>query len=206
MPNTPLKLFLADDHAFIRDGIKLLLGNYSNFEVVGEAASYPETLKQLQRQPIDYLVLDYQMPGGNGLSGISSIRRKFPDIGIVLLTGVASGTMLNGVLAAGIKAVILKEGAGDELLTALKMVESGEIYVSEEAKLRLDSNPQNSLTKRERQVLSMIASGLKNAEIADSLGVSIKTVDNHRANLMKKLGLHNTAEVVAFAIREGDEG
>lgn len=203
MPNFPLRLFLADDHAFIRDGIKLLLSEYSNFKVVGEAASYNETLKKLADLSVDYLILDYQMPGGEGMSGILEIRRQFPQTRIILLTGVGSGSMLDAVLDAGIQGLILKEGAGDELLTAIDTIEAGKSYISEGARNRLDSNLETNLTKRERQVISMIASGLSNAAIAEQLFLSPKTVDNHRTNLMQKLDLHNTAEVVAYAIREG---
>lgn len=203
MPNSPFRLFLADDHAFIRDGIKLLLNEYSNFEVVGEAASYDETLKKLGDLSVDYLILDYQMPGGEGMSGILEIRQQFPEMRVILLTGVGSGTMLDAVLDAGIQGLILKEGAGDELLKAIDTIEAGESYISEAARDRLDSGPDSNLTKRERQVITMIASGLNNTAIAEQLSLSPKTVDNHRANLMKKLDLHNTAEVVAYAISEG---
>lgn len=203
MPNFPLRLFLADDHAFIRDGIKLLLSEYSNFKVVGEAASYTETLEKLVDLSVDYLILDYQMPGGEGMSGILEVRKQFPQAKIILLTGVGSGSMLDAVLDAGIQGLILKEGAGDELLTAIDTIEAGKSYVSEGARNRLDANPETNLTKRERLVISMIASGLSNTAIAEQLSLSPKTVDNHRTNLMQKLDLHNTAEVVAYAIREG---
>ncbi|MDH5737012.1 MAG: response regulator transcription factor [Gammaproteobacteria bacterium] len=203
MNQSPLKIVLADDHTFILDGIRLLLENYSNFHVVGEAKNYAEVQGILKTEKPDYLILDYQMPGGDGMSGLLSVRRRHPEVKIILLTGVHSGAVLTSVLDAGVKGIILKEGEGDELLRAIKHIEEGEYYVSDAARDMLTRTPHTQLTRREQQVLSMIAEGLNNNEMAEKLKLSPKTIDNHRSNMMRKLGLHNAAEVVSYAIREG---
>ncbi len=198
-----MRILLADDHAIVRQGLRLMLSAEPGFEVMGEAGNYREVLQALQDMEVDILITDYRMGDASGVDGIERIREEHAELPIVLLTGFDSGLVLDAALRAGVDAVVLKEGDGDELLDALDAVAAGGCFVSEAAREHMSDVDDSSLTPRERQVLSLLAEGKNNREIGEGLFISAKTVDKHRSALLRKFGTHTTAELVARALRDG---
>jgi DNA-binding NarL/FixJ family response regulator len=171
--------------------------------VVGEAGNYAEVLEALETADPECVVTDYRMGDAVGVTGIERIRARRPDLPIILLTGVDSGLVLDAALRAGVDAVVLKEGDGEELLSALQAVRAGECFVSDAARSHMADVDDSSLTPREREVLSLLAQGMNNRKIGDKLFISAKTVDKHRSALLRKFDTHTTAELVAVAVRDG---
>jgi two-component system response regulator NreC len=209
------RLLLVDDHAVVRSGLRMLLEPEADFEIVGEAASGREALKAVAETRPDIVLMDIGLPDISGIEAAAEIKRLRPETAIVALTIHEDEEYFFKMLAAGASGYVPKRAAPEELLTALRAAAIGEVYLYPSlAKLLVTdylaqdsaSRPAEALdglTDRERQVLAHLADGASNAEIAETLSISPKTVSRHRENIMRKLGLHSRTELVKYAIRKG---
>ncbi len=208
------KIILADDHKILREGLKSLIEKDSSFRVVGQAQNGEELLDLLKTNRSDLVVLDLSMPQMDGIATLKEIRWAFPKIKILILTMQKDQQHFKHAMAGGASGYILKEDAYDQLMLAIKIVLKGKSFVSPTLEHFLadqyirsleegqESSP-NILTKRELQILKLIAQGLSNKNIASKLKLSIRTVEAHRGNLTNKLGIKNTANLVKYAISKG---
>jgi two-component system response regulator NreC len=208
-----IRVLLADDHTILRDGIRALLDDQTDIEVIGEAQDGQATVKMTAQLLPDVVVMDIAMPLLNGLEATRQIQRDFPQVRVLILTMHENEEYIRQVLAAGALGYVLKDAAAHDLLGAIRAVYQGEAVLSPaitrlviEDYLRWgDIRPPdstNSLTSREREVLQLIAEGYTNKEIAEILCLSIKTVQSHRTNLMSKLDLHDRGELIKYAIQK----
>jgi DNA-binding NarL/FixJ family response regulator len=209
-----LKVLIADDHGVVRKGLRLLLQEYSELEVVGEAANGREVVKMAGELSPNIVLMDVAMPLLNGIEAAEQIRKGNPEIGVIMLTMHADESYVLRALNAGVKGYLLKESAEDDLLRAVKAVSQGKPFFSPaitqtllEDYMRVLkqeglSDSFELLTGREKEVLQLLAEGKTNKDVAGILEVSIYTVESHRTNLMQKLSLHNTAEIVLYAVRK----
>jgi len=204
-----LRIVLADDHCIVRQGIRALLEG-AGFEVVGEAADGQEAIRLVDTLEPDVVVLDLIMPMLNGLDAGRQIRQRHPSIPILLLTMHTEEHHVAAALRAGIKAYLLKTQAAEDLVRAIREVMRGHVFLSAavsrvvvEGYVSGVPAPGDSLAPRERQVLQLVAEGNTSKEIAVLLGLSVKTVDSYRARVMEKVGVHETASLVRYAIRNG---
>jgi DNA-binding NarL/FixJ family response regulator len=216
-----LRVFLADDHAVLRAGLRLLVEAQPDLVVVGEAGDGQEAVERVtalaQARGVDVVVLDIGMPRLSGLEALRRLKAAFPELAVLVLTMHASEPYLFQVIQAGGAGYVLKQTADEHLLGAIRDAARGRpfLYPTMEARLLTDYLHRArragaragaaflALTEREREVLSLVAQGHTNQEIADRLVVSVKTVETHRAHLMSKLGLQTRAELVRYALREG---
>jgi len=210
-----IKVLLAEDHTILRKGLCSLLENEYGIEVVGEAENGREAIEKTELLHPDVLVLDISMPLLNGIEVTRQLKKKFPDLKILILTMHATDEFVFEVLNAGAKGYVIKKAAPDELVSAIHVVFLGQSYFSPEiSKMLLDRETETGLmhdesiiykilTEREREILQLVAEGHSSREISEMLFISIKTVENHRANIMEKLGLHNLAELIKYAINKG---
>ena len=208
-----IRVLLADDHTILRDGIRALLEDQADIEVIGEAQDGQATVKMTAKLQPDVVVMDIAMPLLNGLEATRQIQRDFPQVKVLILTMHENEEYIRQVLAAGALGYVLKDAAARDLLGAIRSVYQGEAVLSPaitrlviEDYLRWgDIRPpdsSNGLTSREREVLQLIAEGYTNKEIAEILCISIKTVQSHRTNLMSKLDLHDRGELIKYAIQK----
>lgn len=200
---------LADDHAVVRDGVKLLL-EMAGFEVVGQAEDGLEAVRQVRELSPDVAVLDRGMPLLNGVDAAREIRQAAPATRLILLTMDNDETHLLEALQAGFRGCVLKSYEARELIDAVHAVMAGGTYLHPglsrlvvEAYIAKSEAPPDPLSPRERQVLQLLAEGKKTREIAELLCVSVKTAESHRARIMKKLGIKETAGLVRYALRQG---
>jgi DNA-binding NarL/FixJ family response regulator len=203
------RLLLADDHAMLRDGLRTIL-NDAGFEVVGEASDGQEAVRLGQTLGADVAVLDISMPFLNGIDAAREILKSSPKTKIIILTMYTEERYVLAGLRAGIVGYVLKSKAASLLVQAIHAVCKGEVYlcpaiskVVAEAYLANNDAPADPLSIRERQVLQLIAEGKNTKEIGNILGVSAKTAESHRANIMRKLEIHELAGLVRYAVREG---
>jgi two-component system, NarL family, response regulator NreC len=209
------RILLADDHAVLRAGLRLLLNSQPDLEVIAEAASGTEALKLAEDLQPDLILLDLSMPGLGGMDALPAIRRRAPSARILILTMHDDPQYLRQALKSGAVGYVLKKAADVELLFAVRAVLSGAVYVhpSMTRILLEDLLPQretsdefdlwHGLSDREREVLSQVALGHTSMEIAAKLNLSVKTIDTYRGRGMDKLGLRNRAALVRFALRHG---
>jgi two-component system response regulator NreC len=209
-----LKVLIADDHGVVRKGLRLLLEQYPEIEVAGEAANGREVVRLATELKPDVVLMDVAMPLLNGIDAAEQIRKNDDKIGVIMLTMHADEGYLLRALNAGVRGYLLKESAEDDLLRAVKAVSQGKPFFSPaithtllEDYMRVLkqeglSDSFELLTLREREVLQLLAEGKTNKEVASILDVSQYTVESHRTNLMQKLDLHNTAEIVLYAVRK----
>ena len=206
-----MRVLIADDHAVVREGLKRVLAGLPEGVEVGEAASAQEALALARRDRWDVALLDIAMPGGNGLDLLKQLRREQPALPVLILSMYPEEQYALRVLKAGAFGYLTKESATDQLLTAVQAVRRGQRYASPEMVSRLvavldvekDDNPQKNLSDREFEILRLIARGDGVSRIAQKLSVSVSTVGTYRARLLRKLGLRQTAELVAYAVRHG---
>jgi len=208
-------LLLVDDHAVVRSGLRMLLEPEADFEIIGEAASGREAIRAVAEHRPDIVLMDIGLPDISGIEAATEIKRLHPATAIVALTIHEDEEYFFKMLAAGASGYVPKRAAPEELLTALRAAATGEVYLYPSlAKLLvtdyLTQDPStrrgealDELTDREREVLAYLAEGAGNAEIAETLSISPKTVARHRENIMHKLGLHSRTELVKYAIRKG---
>ncbi len=203
----PARLLIADDHQLFREGIKALLPP-GEFEVVAESADGQETIRLARRLQPDIALLDVSMPSLNGVDATRELLRVSPRSRVMLLTMHKDNAYLVEGLRAGVRAYVLKSQPTAELLHALREVARGEVYLAPGFWRTLVESYQNGedmvldpLSPREREVLQLVAEGKTTKEIAGTLGISFKTAETHRANIMAKLDIHETAGLVRYAIR-----
>jgi two-component system, NarL family, response regulator NreC len=205
----PPRILLADDHVIVRQGFRALLER-EGFEVVAEAANGHEAVRLAGELLPDVAVLDFAMPLLNGLDAAKEIRRRSPRTRTILLTVHSEDHYVLEAVRAGVHGYVVKTQAAADLVQAIREIRGNAIYLSPtisravvEAYLDKATPPGDVLSSRERQVLQLVAEGKTTKEIAGVLGVSIKTADSHRARIMRKLDIHDTAGLVRFAIRRG---
>ncbi len=208
------KIILADDHAILRTGLKSLINKEPKFKVVGEAGDGEALLNQLKLIKADLIVIDLSMPRMDGLVAIKEIRQKFPKIKILVLTMQKDHEHFKHAMMYGANGFLLKDDAYEQLVLAIKMILKGKKFISpsvatletERFIRSLDETDAPSLeilSKREKEILKLVAQGLPNKSIASKLKISIRTVETHRANLSNKLGIKNTAGLVKYALSKG---
>lgn len=208
-----VRILLADDHAVLRDGVRMILETNPGFEVVGTADNGADAVALAQSLQPDIAVLDVAMPEINGLEATREIRACCPETEVIILSMHEGEDYLREALRAGAAGYVLKRAAAKELVGAIRAVRRGESYLDPALTRTLISDyvrkvdrgdtPPDTLTERELEVLRLVAEGLTNRQIALQLNISIKTVQSHRANLMDKLNLHDRTELVRYAIRRG---
>ncbi|MEP4030211.1 response regulator transcription factor [Roseibium polysiphoniae] len=202
----PIRVLLADDHELVRDGIRARLAQTDTLEVVGEATNGREAVEQVDSLRPDIILMDVSMPVMNGLDAANEIRKRFPETSILVLSIYDNPEYVRGVVQAGARGYILKDISAKEMLTAITSVASGGYYFSSAVGPTLvggnvpaQVNDPYGLTDREKQVLSGIAEGQPNKEIAANLGISVRTVESHRLNLREKVGSKNAAQLYKIA-------
>jgi DNA-binding NarL/FixJ family response regulator len=210
------RIVIVDDHTLVRQGLKRIIGEMADLEVIGEAGDGLEFLKLLEKITPHMILLDISMPNLRGNEAIREIKALHPEVKILILRMHKEKEYLYQTISAGANGYFLKEDADTELFTAIETIRRGKIYISPllsgdvaddwaqtyRGKSKLPYEPDN-LTTREREVLKMIAEGQSSKEIGDLLFISVRTVERHRANLMDKLGLKKTAVLVKYAIQKG---
>ena len=210
---TSCKIILADDHMMFRQGIKKILSEIDDIEVIGEARDGLELLSLVKRLLPDMVILDISMPNIRGIEATREIKVIDANIKVLILTMHKSREYLFHAISAGAEGYLLKEDADSELFSAIEKIRRGRAYISPILNVELADNfiqmcrgdhkrPAEKLTSREREVLKLIAEGKTNKKIADLLFISIRTVENHRANIMRKLQFKNTSDLVKYAIRK----
>jgi two-component system response regulator NreC len=200
-----IRLVLADDHAVVRSGLRMLLDSEPGFEVVAEASDIDSAKRYVRGHHPRVLVLDLNMPGGSSLEAIPVIREESPDTQIVVLTMQQEPAFARQALGAGALGYVLKEAADDELVEAIRRAAVGENYLNPRLGARMASEPPpgppDDLSEREVDVLRLIALGHTNAEIAEQLYLSVRTVETHRSHIQQKLRLSTRAELVDYALK-----
>jgi DNA-binding NarL/FixJ family response regulator len=204
-----IRIALADDHQLFRNGLKILLGSYADFEVLAEASNGNELLRALENSPCDIVLMDISMPEMDGVEATGRLARQMPDTRVIALSMYGEEEYYYRMVDAGAKGFILKDSDISEVHDAIVAVYKGGNYFSQELlyhvikriKNREQEVKSSSLSKREREILLKICEGLSNHEIADALFISKRTVDKHRANLLAKTGSKNTASLILYAIK-----
>jgi two-component system, NarL family, response regulator NreC len=209
-----IRILVADDHGIVRKGLRFLLDRQADMEVVGEASDGREAMRLSEELAPNIVIMDVAMPQLNGIDATSQIIKTNPRIGIIILSMHADESYLVRALSAGAKGYLLKDSAEEDLVRAVQVVAQGRPFFSPKIAQSLledyvralqDRGLQDSyelLTDREREVLQLLAEGKSNKEVATILDLSTYTVETHRTNLMHKLNLHNTAEIVLYAVRK----
>lgn len=212
--NRPLTAILADDHAIVREGLKLLFSAVDNISIVAEAADGEALLRHVRDTRADLLILDLGMPGVAGIQFISDIRELAPRLKILVLTANIEPRTVRAAIEAGASAYLTKDGDPEELIAAIEAVKKGATYLAQTVRFAI-SEPNRSaapvhdvvspipLTRREHQILALVAQGMTAREVAERLGISPLTARKHRENLMRKLDLHSAAELTTYAVRLG---
>lgn len=204
-----IKIALADDHQLFRNGLKILLGGYNEFEVVAEASNGAELLKTMETCHADIVLMDISMPEMDGVEATSLLNAKMPQTSIIALSMYGEEEYYYRMVEAGAKGFVLKDSDISAVHDAIVAVYEGGNYFSQELlynvirriKNREQEDKSSSLSKREKEILMKICEGLSNHEIANELFISKRTVDKHRANLLAKTGSKNTASLILYAIR-----
>lgn len=195
---------IADDHALLRQSIRGILERQPGLSVVAEANDGLQAISLTRQHRPNLLTLDIAMPYAQGVDVFHEVRRWAPDTKVVIFTGLSSVGLMSELVAAGVDGLFSKSGDPEGLAAAIPVILHGGKVVGPEVRALLQDTPEApGLTAREAQILTLIAAGKNNREIAEHLGVSAKTVDNHRTNLMRKLGVHSVAELLSYALREG---
>jgi len=204
-----MQILLADDHEVVREGLRVLLER-EGFEVIAEASDGREAITLCAGHPPDVAVLDLAMPLLNGIDAAREITKSNARVRVILLTMHTEDHLVLESLRAGVTGYVLKTRASSELVQAIRAVSRGETFLTQsisrsvvQAFLKKSEVPDRTITDRERQVLQLVAEGRTTKEIASILGISVKTAESHRSNLMDKLDIHDTAGLVRYAIRQG---
>lgn len=210
-----IKVVIVEDHKLFREGLKSLLSDKADLEVVGEAGDGLEAIRIVKKCRPELMLLDLSMPKMNGISVMKEIKNQFPDTKIMALTIHESDQYVLEAFEAGADGYCLKDAGRNELMVAVESVLQGKRYISPSisenvlegymtGRKKLKSKTSwDTITQREREVLKLLGEGYQNKEISDMLHISVKTVEKHRANIMNKLDLHNAAALTAFAIEHG---
>lgn len=209
-----LRIFLADDHAVLRDGLKALVNTQADMEVVGEANNGRDACDQIKKLLPDVVIMDVSMPEMNGIQTAETLKRDCPQVKVLVLTAYKDKAYLDQLLKVGAVGYVLKMSAAEELITAVRAVATGNVYVDHEMTEKIregyvrdqflrGESRQRELTSREEEVMRLIAQGYANKEIAGQLDISVKTVESHKTNVMEKLELKSRTEIVRYAVRQG---
>lgn len=215
-----LKILIADDHAILRSGLRLLINTQPDMEVVAEVSDAAAAVQQASSTSLDVIVMDFSMPGGNTCRAIEAIRRRVAQVRVLVLSMYDDPAYVVAVMTSGASGYVLKRSADTELLSAIRRVHRGESFIdpniansvvqrvmlSRTTKHAGESGtPRHILSTRERQVLELVADGHTNQEVADRLFLSVKTVETHRSRLMRKLGLTTRADLIRYARESGGQ-
>ncbi len=209
-----LRILLADDHQMVREGLRLLIDAHPNMRVAGQAASGKEVVAMARELEPDVVVMDLSMPELNGLRATQLLKAQNPAAKVVVLTAHEDESYLNELCKAGASGYVLKRSAGDELIQAISTVANGGLYFEQSLASRAlagrlapkaanSSETRTDLSERERSVLTLLAWGYSNKEIAAELAISVKTVETYKVRVGEKLGLRSRTEMVQFALRKG---
>lgn len=206
-----ISVFIADDHAVLREGLAQLLRAHAGFEIVGSAGNGREAVDQVRRLKPQVVIMDISMPDMNGIEAARQIRESAPESRVVILSMHSTAEHVFHALEAGVRGYLLKESAGDDIVDAVRVVHSGRRFLSpkvagivaDQMTLRPGVSPLSSLSTREREILQLVAEGHSSAEIGGVLHISPKTVDTYRSRLMQKLDIRDVAGLVKFAIQHG---
>jgi len=209
-----IKVLIADDHTILRQGIKALLDNQAEIEVIGEAKDGREALTLIERLLPDVILMDIAMPGLNGLEATRRIKKKFPKIKVLVLTMYTNEEYVFQILNAGANGYLVKETAFQDLISAIRAVYRDEAFMSPSISKKVinrytqrvretNNTTGDILTTREREILQLIAEGSSSKKIAEALFISPKTVETHRTHIMDKLNIHNRTDLIKYAIRTG---
>ena len=208
-----IRVLIADDHRMFRQALRDYLSAESDIEIVGESGTCKETLQEAARWEPDILLLDIQLPDGNGIELCRELSRSHPLIKTIALTGNSGSLFIGEMMKAGARGYVVKTAGEDELLAAIHAVASGGNFLSRDAASSLANGfrnegsgaepPLSLIGRREKEVLQHLAQGKSSAEIGYALGISAGTVEVHRRNLRQKLGIHTTAELTRYAIKVG---
>ncbi len=211
----PLKILIADDHELIREGLRARIEKHPGWEVCAEAVNGREAVEKARALRPDVAVLDISMPGLNGIEATRQIRKACPGTAVLILTMQESEGLMRDVLTAGARGFVLKTDTARLLVSALEALAEGRpfftgkvgemvlaSFLDPSRAARGGTEEPGRLSPREREIAQLLAEGRTNKEIATTLGVSVKTIDAHRANIMRKLSLHSVTELVRYAIRE----
>ncbi|HJX14030.1 MAG TPA: response regulator transcription factor [Dehalococcoidales bacterium] len=210
-----IRVLIADDHAIVREGIRMILAAHEDIEVVGEAADGRETIAEVGKLEPDVVLMDIAMPGLGGLEATLEITKSNPKSKVLVLTQYDDSEYIYRFLRAGAAGYVLKKTVGSDLVSAIRSVAQGKSFIDpaiadkvirgylEHPEAAGDESLYDRLSDREKTVLKLIAEGYTSRQIAETLFLSVKTVMTHRANIMEKLGLHNRAELIKYAIRQG---
>ena len=209
----PLRVLLADDHVTVRHGLRLLIDGQADMNVISEASDGNAAMEKAIALKPDVIVMDISMPGMNGLAATRALKQKQPDVAIVTLTRHGDDAYIHELLRAGVSGYVLKQSAPTELLQAIRAAAAGGQYLDSTLTARVTARlvgradtvnrPAATLSERESGVLRLIASGYSNKEIAGRLSLSVKTVEAHKANAMRKLGLTGRIDIVKYAVLQG---
>ena len=207
-PLAPVKLLLVDDHPLVRDGVRVRLEAVPHFEVVGEAGDADAALQAARTLSPDLALMDIGMRGMNGIALTEKFAEEFPEIAVLVLSMHDNLEYVRQVIRAGARGYVLKDALASELVEAIDAVLAGRPFYSAQLAMRMAEQavmptPVEALTPRERDILEGIAKGYANKRIADELGLSVRTVESHRLNLKRKLGIEGQAELVKFAVELG---
>jgi DNA-binding NarL/FixJ family response regulator len=213
MPGQKIKVLIADDHAILREGVKALLRLTDDVEVVGEAGDGRQAIERVRALDPDVVLMDIAMPGLGGLEAALELKKEGARARVLILSQYEDREYVRRLLKAGVAGYVLKKSAGTDLAGAIRAVHRGGLVLDPEvARAAMEeaspaaaasADPYESLTDREKQVLKLVAEGRSNKEVADELGISVKTAMSHREHVMQKLDLHNRTELVRFALRKG---
>jgi two-component system response regulator NreC len=205
-----IRILLVDDHAVVRQGFKMILAEQPDMEIIGEAGNGREALALAESLKPDIVVMDVAMPELNGIEATRRLGESVPHARVVALSMHKDSVYVREILRAGARGYLLKDSVAADLVSAVRSVARGEGYISPQVSnavlddyRRHVTNPIDTLTSREREVLQMLAEGKTNKEIAVILNLSVYTVDAHRGRIMEKLNLHSINELVRFAVRNG---
>jgi DNA-binding NarL/FixJ family response regulator len=214
MARPPLRILVADDHAIVRQGLTLLIDSQPDMEVVAQAADGKAALERAESVKPDIVVMDISMPGMNGLTATRALKLQHPQVTIVALTRHEDDTYVEELLRAGASAYVLKQSAPADFLQAIRAVAAGGIYLDPAmtsrvadgllgGKVHVDTETRGKPTERESEVLRLVAVGHSNVEIAARLDISVKTVEVHKTNAMRKLGLTGRVDVIRYGVLQG---
>lgn len=210
-----IKVLVADDHAIVREGVRMILAKEKDIDVIGEAGDGQQALDLVDTLKPDVVVMDISMPGMGGIEATQHVKERHPNVNVLALTMHEDESYVFQLLRAGASGYVLKRAAAQDLVQAVRAAAKGEAFlypsvarkVVEDYLKRVEAGEEreryDGLTDREKEILTHIAQGLSNQQIAEKLYISIKTVQTHRAHILEKLGLHDRTELVRYAIRKG---
>jgi DNA-binding NarL/FixJ family response regulator len=208
-----IRVLIADDHAILREGVRALLASQADIEVVGDAVDGKDAIEKVAQLDPDVVLMDIAMPGLGGIEASLEIKKTGGRTKILILSQYEDREYVRRLLKSGVSGYVLKKSAGSELANAIRAVHRGGLVLDPEvARMAMEeagpekpggADPYEALTDREKQVLKLVAEGRSNKEVAELLGISVKTAMSHREHVMEKLGVHNRTELVRFAIKRG---